>query len=142
MFACSNRLKTDKFKIILGDIAPVFVCQIRFELESEKNISKHVQPWEKRRFLKHDEPFAARSGHRFAIGQHRAAVRFFQAGNDIEQGRFATAARADKTNEFAFGNIQTHAIKRQDRSGSASKTFGHVLDRELRGRDDLELLSG
>ena len=71
--------EADEFEIIFGDIVPVFICQVRFELESEENISKDVEPWEKRRFLKHDEPFAARSCHRFAISQHRAAVGFFQS---------------------------------------------------------------
>src|SRR5215472_3516181 len=40
--------QTDQFQIILGDITPVFICQIRLELEREKNIAENIQPREKR----------------------------------------------------------------------------------------------
>src|SRR5262245_16075601 len=75
--------QTDKFKIVLGHFTTVSICQVWFEFESEKNVSKDVQPGKKSWFLKHNKPFAPRSCHRFAVGEHRTAVRFFQAGYDI-----------------------------------------------------------
>src|SRR5882762_7147426 len=132
--------QTDQFQIILSDVMPIFLCQIRFELESEEHISKNVEPGKESRFLKHNEPFAARSSYRFAVGQHAATVRFFKAGNNIEQRRFSAAAGADKTNEFAFGDVQAHPVKCQHSARRALKAFRHVIDCELRGCNDLEFL--
>jgi hypothetical protein len=76
--------ETDQFEVVLSNVVPIFVCQIRLELESEENIPKHIQPWEQSRFLKHDEPLAAGAGYWFAVSLHRPAVGFFEPGNDVE----------------------------------------------------------
>src|SRR5438874_5180638 len=115
--------ETDQLKIIRGDVTPIFLCQIWLQLEPKEHISEDVQPWKKSRFLKHNEPLAASSCHGFAVGQHRTAIRFLQTGDDIEQSRFATAARADKTNEFAFGDVQAHPVKCQDSAQALRKLF-------------------
>src|SRR4029453_3191378 len=133
--------EANQLQIVLGDLLPIFICQVWLELEPEENVPKNVQPWEKRRLLKHHEPFAARSRDRLAICQHRAGVGFFQTSNDIEHCCFATATRADQTNKLSFGNVQTHPIQGEHDPRGALKALRHVLDRELRGRDDLELLS-
>src|SRR6266536_455128 len=57
----------NELQIVLGNLASVSVCQVRFELKSEEDIPKHIQPGKERRFLKHDKPLAARSSHCLSV---------------------------------------------------------------------------
>src|SRR5262249_390943 len=87
--------ETNQLEVVLGHIVPILICQIRLELESKQNIPKHVQPREQGRFLKHNEPLATRAGYWLAISLDGTAIGFFKPGNDVEQCRFATAARSN-----------------------------------------------
>src|SRR5207248_8004397 len=100
---------------------------------------KDIEPGKQRRFLKHDQSFASRGCHRFAVSQDRSVVGFFQPGNDVEQGRFAATAGTDDANELRLRHIQADAIEREDRSGTATKTFRHFVDRKLARRNERKL---
>src|SRR5262249_41885902 len=115
--------QTNKFKIVFGYFTTVPICQVWLKFESEKNVSKDIQPGKKSWFLKHNKPFTPRSCHRLAVGQHRTAVRLFQAGNNIEQRRLAAAARADETDKFSFRDVQAYAVEREHGTRGASKAL-------------------
>nr|WP_236027859.1 hypothetical protein [Candidatus Methylacidithermus pantelleriae] len=110
----------DQCEVVPGHLVALPSAQIGLELESNKNISQHAQPREKRRLLKHDQPFATGSRHAFTIGEQSAVVGFLQAGSDIEQGCFPATARADKTHKFTLGNVEAYPVQRQNMARSAS----------------------
>src|SRR5262249_21946 len=82
--------QTNKFKIVFGHFTTVFICQAWLEFESEKNVSKDVQPWKQSRLLKHNKPLTTRPGDRFAIGDSHAPVQLRPTSDNIEVRRSAT----------------------------------------------------
>src|SRR4051794_22786975 len=63
-----------------------------------------------------------------------------QARNDIEQGRLPAAARANKTDEFALGNLQRNVAQRMDRLSRSAEPLRDIFHRELRRWKALEFL--
>src|SRR5437867_1373804 len=128
----------NKFEIIFRHIAAILPRQLRLELEGKQHVSEDIQPRKERGLLKHDQAIAARASDWLAIGQDLSAVGHLQPGNDIEQSRLAATARSNDTDELAFVDLQTDAIKRENISRGCLKTFRNFLDRQLARRDDLK----
>src|SRR6266550_2005730 len=49
--------------------------------------------------------------HRLIVGQHLTFIRFFQAGDDVEQCRFPAATRTDNHNELAFSHLERDVVQ-------------------------------
>ena len=56
----------------------------------------------------------------------------FQAGNDVEQGRLSTPARADEADKFPFCNPQRHIIEGMHMQGAGLKPLRDMFKDELR----------
>ena len=68
--------------------------------QPKHDAADHVEPRKERSFLKHHEPVPAGLQDRLVAQPSRAlSSGLFEAGNDIEQGRFSAAARPDQASE-------------------------------------------
>ena len=70
--------------------------------------------------------------HRLIVRQHSSLVRFFQAGDDIEQRRFSAATRPDHDDEFAFLDFERHIVQRVHGLALLAKPFRDMIDNQLR----------
>jgi hypothetical protein len=62
--------------------------------------------------------------HRFLSDQDSSAIRLFEAGENLDEGGFAGAIRADQTVHFARINLEIHALERLD----ASEMFPEIAN--------------
>src|SRR5687768_1976059 len=63
-----------------------------------------------------------------AVEDDAALVGFVQAGDHVERGRLPGAVGADQADDLAGGDVEGHAVERDD----AAEATGDVLDREER----------
>src|SRR6185312_14739649 len=123
--------QADELEMALGNLFLLLPRQALLALQPEHHIAEHVEPREKRGFLKHHEAMPPRPDNRLAIGKDAAAVGHGQPGDDIEQRRFPAAARANEAEEFAGRDGQRDVIERMHRGARRAKPFRHTCDREL-----------
>ena len=88
-------LEADELEEMVGDFLALGIPQIRPQFQPEHHVAEDVEPRKQRRFLEHDEPLPPGPFHELAVGEHAAGIRHGQACDDVEQGRFAAAARPD-----------------------------------------------
>src|SRR5687767_11570039 len=70
--------------------------------------------------------------HAFAVKGHAAAVGLFQASDDAQQSRLATASGPDNTQGFAATDPQIGIVERRHESSTPSaKTFAEVQEMNL-----------
>ena len=70
---------------------------------------------------------------RLIVRQDLAFVRFLQAGDDVEQRRFAAPAPSDNDDELALRNFERNVVERVDRLSFLLKPFRNMIDNQLRG---------
>src|ERR1700738_5117823 len=78
--------------------------------------------------------------HRLVVSHHASLVRDFEAGNDIEQSRFPTAARPHQANELALGDLERDVIERVDALAAGAKPLRDIFHRQLRRWKSLKFL--
>src|SRR5207248_2594597 len=132
--------QSDELEIIFGHIVTIFTGKIRLQFQTKEHVIEHVEPGKQRRLLEHHQPLSARPGHRFTIRENGSVVRFFQAGDNVQEGRFSAATHPDQTDKLTFRYAQAHAIEREHVTGGATKTFRDALNQEFARRYDRELL--
>ena len=81
----------------------------------------------------------ARFADRVIVREHPPVIRFFQAGNDIEQGRLSAAAGPDDNDELAFGDIERNIIEGMDDLTFLPKPLRNMVDHQFCGRWTLQL---
>src|ERR1700730_12764486 len=81
----------------------------------------------------------ARMKHWLIISHDASLIRFFQTGNDVEQGRFAATAWSDYDDEFSFGDFEGNIVQRVHGLPFLLEPFRDVLDHELAWRRTLQL---
>ena len=72
--------------------------------------------------------------HRLVVGHDLAFVRFFQAGDDVEQCRFSATARTNDDDELAFCDFKGDIIERMHVLSLLLKPLRNVVDHQLSGR--------
>ena len=86
----------------------------RQHAQPEGDVVGHGQVAEQRVLLEYEAHFAAahvQGGDVALVEQHPAPVRFFQAGDDAQQGGLAGAGRAQQTHQLALGHVQGNVIQ-------------------------------
>src|SRR5262249_61655569 len=71
-----------------------------------------------------------RSAHEIAQDPNATFVIADQAADNVEQGRFAAAGRADDRDELAGGDPEGDIVDRGDRTLAGRESFGHAIDVE------------
>ena len=97
-------------------------AQARHQPEPEQHVAHRGQPREQGGFLEHHQPMPPGSLDRQAIGEHVAAVRPRQAGDDVEQRGLAAAAGADDADELARADVERNVVERLHRRPPACGT--------------------
>src|SRR4051812_26438366 len=82
----------------------------------------------------------ARIHYRFVVGHHPPFIWRFQSRDDIQERRFATAARPHEANELALRDIERDMIQRVDSLPARPEPFRHIFHRQLRRRESLQFL--
>src|SRR6185503_19970988 len=75
----------------------------------------HALPGKQREVLKHDAAIGAGLGHRPAVDPDGTALDRQEAADQIEQGGFAAARRAEQRQELALADLDRHVVERQHR---------------------------
>jgi hypothetical protein len=97
------------------------VLEAGLEFQAEEHVAEDVQPREERRFLKHHHALAARSRDRFSLGRNRPFVRAFEAGDHVEESRFAATALAHEHHELTLVHRKAHIVERVHLDGTIAK---------------------
>ena len=98
-----------------------------------------VEPGEQRVVLEHDAAIRPRALDRHPVEQHRAGVGLLEAGENIEQGRFPAAARAEQGQKLArldvevdYGALDASLVARAAGLGQTIR-LRHATNGELVG---------
>ena len=129
-------LEPDETEIFQRTLAPLRLVDI-LRFEAELDILQHRAPRIEHRVLKHiGHELGVGPGHRLACDQHTAAVvvKGNEAGDDIEQGRLAAAARPQQDQEIVFLRRDADLIEGADHAIAGGIVIGLADPRDLDDR--------
>src|SRR6059058_1857148 len=118
----------------LCHFASLRIAQARLQSQTKHYVAKNIQPREQGRFLKHHQPVTSWMKYRLIIRHDLAFVRFFQAGDDVEQCRFSATARTNDDDKLAFSYLEGDIIERMHVLSLLLKPLRNVVDHQLSGR--------
>src|SRR5262249_21261734 len=100
--------------------------------ETVENVGAHRFPRKQREVLEHDAAIRPRGGHRLALHHDASDLGREEPSDQIEQGGFAAAGRAEQRQEFARAHVERNLRQRQHRP-TARRAIGmvHPLDDDL-----------
>src|SRR5712671_2349121 len=84
-----------------------------FHLHAELDILADRKPREQSEFLKNQNAVCAWTMDRLTVDQHLAGSRLVQAGDQMQQRRFAAAGRSDDTQKFPCFHLQINIVESQ-----------------------------
>ena len=83
--------------------------------------------------LKHDAAVGAGACHRLAVDKDRAGFDRQKAADQIKQGGFAAAGRAEQRDKFAVGDLERNLVERQHLAAARRAIeVVHTVDDDLR----------
>ena len=62
-----------------------------------------------------------------AVGLDGATIRMVKSGNNVQQRRFAAAARPDQTDELSLCNAERHVVEGVDMQRTGLEPFRHMF---------------
>jgi hypothetical protein len=116
--------QADQVKEMPRDVAPLLWLEPG-DVEPELDILRGGAPGKQRILLEYDAAVATGSGDRPAIEQDTAAGRRGEPGQQIEQGGFSAAARADQSEEFAGANVERDVLQRSEAAARSAALATH-----------------
>ena len=102
---------------------------------AEDGVVEHRAPGQQQILLQHIADAADGAGGVDAVDQHPAAARPQQSGDDVEDGAFAAARRADQAHETALWDRQRDRRKRVEGARRRPERHADVGNAQFRGRE-------
>ena len=97
-------------------------------IHRQGDVVKAGEPWQQGMVLKHHRALGARPGNFAVVADKPTFRRQRNAGNKVQQRRFAAAGVADQTDGFALVNIKRNVLQRQKLAAGSRKALAHALD--------------
>src|SRR6188508_1703987 len=119
--------KSRQFQKVLCFFQTFWGAQAIAEFQSEEHIPENREPRKERRLLKHHQPVWPGLVDWLAVGLDGATIRMVKSGNNIQQRRFAAAARPDQTDELSLCNAERHVVEGMDMQRTGLEPFRHMF---------------
>src|SRR5947209_2543281 len=116
-----------KFDEVLGKCT-AFPGRYMDLTQAKLDIMLHVQPGEEGCFLKQEHAIGAWPLHFLVISPDGTGASAFQASNNVEQSRFATAARPKEADKLACLHVKVDGSQGINGACTPGECFAYILN--------------